>query len=95
MDAQLISTLFLFVLLFGAFYFFVMRPERRRRDQQRDLIQSLSRGDKIVTLGGICGVIKKVDNERIWVEVQDGVVIKMVKESVAHKDSAATVKEQP
>ncbi|MBI1730602.1 preprotein translocase subunit YajC [Candidatus Acetothermia bacterium] len=94
MDPQLISTLLLLLLMFVVFYFFLIRPERRRRQQHQELVDALARGDKVITLGGMCGVVKKVEKDRIWVEVQEGVVLKMVKESIADRDSA-TEREKP
>ena len=87
MDSQLVTTLIFLLVMFGVFYLFLIRPERRRRQQHRDLIDSLKRGDKVVTAGGICGIIKKVDKERIWLEVEDGMTLKLVKDSIAERDS--------
>ena len=89
MDGQFFSTIFLVVLMFGLLYLFLYRPEKKRRQQHQEMVGALSRGDKVITMGGICGVIKKVDNDRISVEVADGVVLKMVKDSIADRDSAA------
>ncbi len=88
-SSGLISTL-LFLVLFGAvFYFFLIRPERRRRQQHRELIESLKRSDKVVTIGGIVGVIKKVDKDHIWVEVEDSVTLKLIRDSIAEKEKAS------
>jgi len=92
MDSQLVTTLVFLLVMFGVFYLFLIRPERRRRQQHRDLVDSLKRGDKVVTIGGICGVIKKVDKERIWLEVADGMTLKLVKDSIAERDSSAEAK---
>lgn len=87
MDSQMITTLLFLAVMFGVFYLFLFRPERRRRQQHRDLVESLKRGDKVVTAGGICGIIKKVDKERVWLEVEDGMTLKLVKDSIAERDS--------
>ena len=86
---EIASSIFLIVLMFGVFYLFLYRPEKKRRQAHQEMVGALSRGDKVVTMGGICGVIKKVDTDRIWVEVADGVVLKLVRESIADRDSAA------
>ncbi len=86
---ELATTLVFLLVMFGVFYLFLIRPERRRRQQHRELVDSLKRGDKIVTVGGICGVIKKVEQDRIWLEVADGMTVKLVKDSVAERDSMA------
>ncbi len=91
--SQLISTLLLLFFFGVFFYFFLIRPERRRRQQHKELIDSLKRGDKVVTIGGIVGTIKKVDKEHVWLEVEDGVTLKLVKESVAEKERKSPVRE--
>ncbi len=84
--ADLISLVLLMALFFGVFYFFLIRPERRRRRQHQELLASLKRGDKVITIGGICGTIKKIDKDRIWLEVEDGVTLKILKDSVVEKE---------
>lgn len=80
-------TLLLLFMMFAVFYFFIIRPEKKRRTEHSNLIGSLARGDKVITLGGICGVVKRVEKDRVWVEVHQGVVLKMVKDSIADIDS--------
>jgi len=91
---ELATTLVFLLVMFGVFYLFLIRPERRRRQQHRDLVDSLQRGDKVVTVGGICGVIKKVEQDRIWLEVADGMTVKLVKDSIAERDSMADATSQ-
>lgn len=86
---ELATTLVFLLVMFGVFYLFLIRPERRRRQQHRELVDSLKRGDKVVTVGGICGVIKKVEQDRISLEVADGMTVKVVKDSIAEHDSMA------
>lgn len=88
MPADVLSTLILLILLAAIFYFLLIRPERRRRQQHKELIESLKRGDKVITMGGICGVIKKVDKDRIWLEVEENVTLKLVKDSVIEREQA-------
>jgi preprotein translocase subunit YajC len=83
---ELFSTLLLLLMMFAVFYFFIIRPEKKRRTDHSNLVGSLARGDKVITLGGICGVVKRVENDRIWVEVHQGVVLKMIKDSIADID---------
>lgn len=90
MPADLVTTLVFLVLMFGVFYMLLIRPERRRRREHRELIQDLKRGDKVVTIGGICGTIKKVDKDRIWLEVEDGMALKIVKDSIAEREKPAS-----
>jgi preprotein translocase subunit YajC len=85
---ELVQLLVFLVLMGAIFYFLLIRPERRRRQQHQELIESLKRGDRVITMGGICGVIKKVDKDRVWLEVEDGVTIKLLKDSVVEREKA-------
>ena len=85
---ELIQTLLFLVLMVVVFYFLLIRPERRRRQQHQELIEGLKRGDKVITMGGICGVIKKVEKERIWLEVEDSVTLRFVRDSIVEKEKA-------
>jgi preprotein translocase subunit YajC len=86
---ELIQTLIFLVLMVGIFYFLLIRPERKRRQQHQELVGSLKRGDKVITMGGLCGVIKKVDRDRIWLEVEDSVTLKLVRDCVVEKEKAS------
>lgn len=86
---DIFTTLIFLALMVGVFYFLLIRPERRRRQQHQELVESLKRGDKVITMGGICGVIKKVDKDRVWLEVEDSVTLKLVRDSVIEKEKAS------
>ena len=79
------SSLIFLVLLVGIFYFMLIRPQKRRVDQHRTLIESLGVGDEIVTIGGIFGTIKNIHDEDIELEIAGGTVIRIVKTAVARK----------
>jgi preprotein translocase subunit YajC len=85
---QLVQTVILLVLMGAIFYFMLIRPQRKRQQEHQRLIGDLKRGDKVITNSGICGVIKKVDRDRIWVEVEEGATLKMIKDSVVEKEQA-------
>ena len=72
------------ILIFGVFYILLIRPQQKKAKQHREMINNLSRGDKIITSGGIIGSIKKVnDNRELQVEISDGVEIKIAPGMVA------------
>ena len=79
------SSLIFLVLLVGIFYFMLIRPQKRRVDQHRTLIESLGLGDEIVTIGGIFGIIKNIHDEDIELEIASGTVIRIVKTAVARQ----------
>ena len=72
------------ILIFGVFYILLIRPQQKKAKRHREMINNLSRGDKIITSGGIIGSIKKVnDNRELQVEISDGVEIKIAPGMVA------------
>ena len=90
MDPTLILTL---VLMFAVLYFFMIRPENKRKKDAQNLRDSLKVGDVITTIGGVVGTICKVDESTIVIETgADRVRIEFTKWAVSTKNVAA---EQP
>lgn len=78
------SSFLLYVIGFGAiFYFFMIRPQRNKAKQHQDLIRSLEVGDKVMTFGGIYGTIAKIKDGSLLLEVAEGVAIEMSKNSIS------------
>ena len=75
--------LVIIVILFALFWLLLLRPQRRRAAEQRDLMSSLETGDEIISTGGIYGVIQSIEGEELHVEVADGLVIRMARSAVA------------
>ncbi len=73
------------VLMVAIFYFLLIRPQQRRARQQRDLIQNLSVGDEVVTIGGVFGRIERMDDDSITLDVGGGTRIRFIKQAVARK----------
>jgi preprotein translocase subunit YajC len=73
------------VLIFAVFYFLLIRPQRKRQKQQQQLMEELKRGDKIITAGGIYGVIDSVSEDSVTIKVESGATMKVSKSSVAIK----------
>jgi len=73
------------VLIFAVFYFLLIRPQRKRQKQQQELMQELKRGDKVITAGGIYGVIESVAEDSILIKVESGATMRVSKSSVALK----------
>lgn len=79
------------ILLVAVFYFMIIRPQRKRDKQTRDMLAALKVGDSIVTIGGIVGKIARIKDDKIVVETtKDGMKIEM--ERWAIKD-VTTVKD--
>jgi preprotein translocase subunit YajC len=77
---------FLPLILIGVvFYFLLIRPQQRRARAQRELIQSVDVGDDVVTIGGIYGTVKAVDDDAITLEVAPGTTLRFVRSAIARK----------
>lgn len=79
---ELLPLLFFFVLMFAAMYFFTIRPQRKRQKEQEELLLSLKKGSKIVTSGGIHGVVESVDEATVVIKTESGALLRMAKLSV-------------
>lgn len=67
------------VLLFGAMYFFMIAPQRKKQKEHEKMLAALQSGDEIVTTGGIFGVITNVKDDRFVVRVADNTKIEIGK----------------
>ncbi|MDP9068784.1 MAG: preprotein translocase subunit YajC [Actinomycetota bacterium] len=84
-----------FLVLVGAvFYFMLYRPNKRRIDQHRRLIESIEEGDEIVTIGGLFGSVRTIDDEHFHVEIAPGTTIRMAKSAVARRLEPETLEEE-
>ena len=63
------ETIVMLVLMLAVFYFMLIRPENKRKKQAQEMRDSLKKGDKITTIGGIVGTIVKVNNDTIVIAV--------------------------
>jgi len=72
----------LIVILFAVFYFFMIRPQQKKQKEIKKFREALTKGDKIITAGGIYGKIRNVGTTTFDVEISDGVRITIDKNSV-------------
>jgi preprotein translocase subunit YajC len=67
------------------FYFLLIRPQQRRARAQRELVESVDVGDEVITVGGMFGTIRALDDEAVTVEVAPGTEIRMLKSAIMRK----------
>jgi len=71
------------VLIFAVFYFLLIRPQQKKMKEHRAMVDSLSKGDKVVTAGGLLGTIAKIEDDRIAsVEIAENVKVKVVRATI-------------
>jgi preprotein translocase subunit YajC len=72
-----------FVVIAAAFFLLIVLPQRRRATAHRALIDALTVGDEVVTIGGMFGTIRKMEGDRIELEVTPGVVVRIARNAIA------------
>ena len=80
-----LTTLVLFALMGGFFYLFLIRPQRQRGRAQRQLLESVEVGDEVMTVGGMFGTVRAVEDDRVTLEVAPNVEITFAKSAIGRK----------
>ena len=83
MNGQGITQFIPLILIFIIFYFFLIRPQQKRVKDHRFMVESLKRGDEIITSGGIIGIVERVmEDDRIEVNLSDNVKVQIIKSTI-------------
>ena len=72
------------ILLFGVFYFLLIRPQQKRAKQHKTFMESLKKGDTVVTSGGLYGKITGITDQTITLEIAEKVRVRVSKSSVVN-----------
>lgn len=73
------SMIIVYVLLFGAMYFFMIAPQRKKQKEHEKMLSTLESGDEVITTGGIFGVITNVKEDRFVVRIADNTKVEVGK----------------
>ena len=76
------ESLIMIVALIAIFYFFMIRPQSKKQKEIKKFREGLQKGDKVITAGGIYGIIKEIKETSFVIEVTDNVKIRVDKNSV-------------
>lgn len=90
--ASLIWTLMPFVLIFAIFYFLVILPQKKQRQQLQDLIGGLKINDEVVTNGGLIGTIKEIRENSFIIQSAEKSFLEVGKQAVVGKKAEETSK---
>jgi len=77
------------IVIFVLFWFLLIRPQQRKAKLHNQMISELQKGDDVVTNGGILGKISKVEDQVVYLEIADNVIIKVQKNTVGGKIAKA------
>tara|TARA_B100002051_G_scaffold225420_1_gene220774 strand:- start:225 stop:506 length:282 start_codon:yes stop_codon:yes gene_type:complete len=71
------------ILIFVIFYFFLIRPQQKRVKEHKIMTQNLKRGDEVITSGGIIGTVDRVlEDDRIELNISEGVKVQVIKNTI-------------
>ena len=77
------NPLIFFVLVFGVFWFFMIRPQVKKQKQERKFRENLKKGDKIVTSGGLHGKVVEVSEKTVKIDVGSSITLKFDKSGIS------------
>jgi preprotein translocase subunit YajC len=79
---SLVSTLIMFGAIFLIFYFMIIRPQQKKAKERNKLLSNLEKGDKIITSGGVHGIIAGLDEKTVLVQVSDNLKMKVERSAI-------------
>ena len=83
MSGQGIAQFIPLILIFVIFYFFLIRPQQKRVKDHKIMVDSLKRGDEVITSGGIIGTIERVmEDDRIEVLISDNTKVQIIRSTI-------------
>lgn len=88
----LLEAMFPFIILFIVFYFLLIRPQSKRAKEHKKMVEALSKGDEVLTQGGIYGRITEVGESHVVVELAENVEVKLQREAVSSALPKGTIK---
>jgi preprotein translocase subunit YajC len=91
-----ISTIIPFVLIIGIFYFLIIRPQNKKQKETQRMLDTLKKGDKVVTIGGIHGVIQTIKEKEksVILKVDDYTKIEFSRSAISSVETVAKEKEE-
>jgi len=73
------------IIIFAIFYFMLIRPQQQRQKKHKDMLDSLKVGDKVITIGGIFGIIREIKGDVFTLEISKDIRINTTKSAIGSK----------
>jgi preprotein translocase subunit YajC len=86
-----LQPIIMMVLMFGIFYFVLIRPQAKKQREQQEMLKKLDKGDEVITRGGLIGKITGVSGDILVIELQEKVRVRVPRAYVEGKWIAPTV----
>ncbi len=71
------------VLIFLVFYFFIIRPQKKKEDKRKQMIEAVRKGDKVVTIGGLHGVVTQIDETSVLIQADTNTKLRVEKNALS------------
>ena len=91
-QANPITSLLPLVFIFVVFYFLLIRPQSKKAKAHKQMVETLAKGDEIVTNGGLLGKLSKVGDNFVEVELAEGMTVKLQRNAIANVMPKGTIK---
>ena len=85
---NIFASLLPLIVLFGIFYFLIIRPQQKQAKAHKEMLEALTKGDKIITNGGLICDVVKAEEEFIKVKLNDDTIVKVSRDFIARKIEA-------
>ena len=82
------GTILYMVVLVGLMWFLLIRPQQQQAKKRQVMLGNLKTGTKVITIGGICGVIKALTDTKVYLEIADGLTIEVLKTAIGQIDES-------
>ncbi len=79
----LVSSLLPFLLIILVFYFLILRPQQKRQKEKQKLLDSIKKGDKVVTSGGMHGVVEGIEDKTVLIKIAENTKVKIDRSAIA------------
>lgn len=92
---SMISTVVMFGAVFAIFYFLIIRPQNKKQKAAQAMIAAVKKGDRVVTIGGIHGVVNSVKDKTVVIKVDDSAKLEFSKSAIATVEARGDEAEAP
>ncbi len=87
-QSPLITLLWPWIIIFGIFYLLIFRPQRMKQKELEKMISGVEKGDRIVTSGGLLGIVMSPKEKTVVVKIADNVKVEILRSSITHIEKA-------
>ena len=81
------TNILLLLCFFSVLYLFFLRPQSQKKKEQEDFMKNLKKGDSVVTIGGLCGIIYQINDKKFIIETHDHSKLEFLKNYISIEET--------